>query len=176
MKKLALYANVFLTTAVICITALAAALALRFSCWEYCTVFALMGGTLAAALFFTAREKLMTAKVIADSAVICIQPAVIYGQTKEEKEEEEELRENFGIYVSSFGILLGTKVIKFNQNGIWLRNVEIGRDYISFGYGAKYEALQTIRLLYSRPGEDELAGIIENFRKETGVVPIIEGD
>ena len=174
MKKLALYAGVFLAAVVICAAALTAALALRFSYWEYCTVFALMGVTLAAALFFTASEKFMMAKAIADSAVICIQPAVIRGQTEEEK-EEEKLRENFGIYVSCFGILLGTKIIKFNQNGIWLRKVEIGRDYISFGYGARGEALQSIQLLYSRPDEEALAGIIENFRKETGVVPTIAG-
>ena len=163
MKRLALYARGFLAAAVICAAALAAALVLRFSCWEYCTVFALMGGTLAAAFFFNAREKLMTAKAIADSAVICIHPAVISGQT------------NCGIYVSSFGILLGTKIIEFNQNGIWLRNVEIGRDYISFDYGERGEELQNIRLLYSKPDEDELADIIENFRKETGVVPTIAG-
>ena len=163
MKKLALHAWGFLTTAVICAAALTAALALRFSRWEYCTIFALMTGTLAVALFFAAREKFMTAKAIADSAVIRIQPAVICGQS------------NFGIYVSSFGILLGTKIIKFNQNGIWLRNVEIGQDYISFSYGARGEELQNIRLLYSKPDKDSLAGIIENFRKDTGVVPTIAG-
>ena len=174
MKKLALYAWGFLTAAVICAAALVAALAIRFFFWEYCTVFASMGGTLAAAFFFNAREKLMTAKTIADSAVIPIQPAVICGQTEKEK-EEEELRENFGIYVSSFGILLGTKIIEFNQNGIWLQNVEIGQNYISFGYGARGEELQNIRLLYSKPDKDALAGIVENFRKDTGVVPTVAG-
>ena len=32
-----------------------------------------------------------------------------------------------------------------------------------------------IRLLYARPGEDELAGIIKKFRYETNVVPTIAG-
>ena len=85
----------------------------------------------------------------------------------------EKLRENYGIYVSTFGILLGDKIIMFNQSGIWLRKVEIGRDYISFDYGARDEALQNIRLLYSRPDGDELAGIIEKFRDETRVIPVI---
>ena len=127
-----------------------------------------------AALFFAARKKLMTAKAIADSAVICIQPAVVCGRADEEK-DEDALRENFGIYVSCFGILLGTRIIEFNQNGVWLRSVEIGQDYISFGYGERGDELHIIRLLYSKPDEGALAGIIENFRKETGVVPVIAG-
>jgi hypothetical protein len=131
-----------------------------------------MGLTLAIVLFFTTRKKLMAAKAIMDSAVICIQPAVVCGQPEADK-EEEELSENFGIFVSCFGILLGSKIIRFNQDGIWLKTVEIGQDYISFGYGARGEELHIIRLLYSRPGEGALARIIENFRKETGVVPVI---
>ena len=132
-----------------------------------------MGGALSAALYFSIRSKLAAAKTIADSAVIRIRPAILCGQTEEEN-EEEELRENFGIHVSCFGILLGTKIIKFNQNGVWLKNVEIGNDYISFGYGARGEELKSIRLLYSKPDDEKLAEVIENFRKETGVIPVIK--
>ena len=174
MKRITFLVRAFLAAVIICVAVFAAALALRFPRWEYCAVFILMGLTLAIVLFFTTRKKLMTAKAIMDSAVICIQPAVVCGRTEQER-EKEELRENFGIYVSCFGILLGAKIIRFNQDGIWLKTVEIGRDYISFGYGARGEELHIIRLLYSRPGEDALARIIENFRKETGVVPVIVG-
>ena len=163
-----------MAAAFVCIALLALALCLRFSYWEHCTVFSLMGGTLALALFLAARKKLMTARAIVESAVICIEPAVICGQGQAAK-EEEGLREDFGIYVSCFGILLGTKLIKFNQDGIWLRAVEIGADSISFGYGASSEELQTIRLLYSRPSEDTLADVMESFRKETGVMPSLTG-
>jgi len=31
---------------------------------------------------------------------------------------------------------------------------------------------QSIRLLYTKPGEDQLAVIVEKFRKETGIVPV----
>ena len=172
MRKLILYEWGFGAAAAVCAAVLAAALLIRFAYCEYCVVFALMGVTAAAVLLFATRRKLMTAKAIADSAVICIHPAVVSGQAGEES-DEEELRENFGIYVSCFGILLGTKIIPFNQNGVWLKNVMIGHDYISFGYGASGEELHSLRLLYSKPGEKELAGIIENFRKETGVVPVV---
>ena len=67
----------------------------------------------------------------------------------------------------------------YNQGGIRLRHIEIGSDYISFDYeipadryGMKKEK-QSIRLLYTNPGEDELAVIVEKFRKETGVVPAL---
>ena len=175
MKRMALYTRLFLAMAVICAIAIIIVFACRFSHWEYCAVFASMGGVIASVLFYTARKQFMTAKTIADSAVIRIQPALIFVKTEEESEEEEELRENFGIYVSCFGILLGAKIIEFNQNGIWLRNVEIGQDYISFSYGERDEELQNIRLLYSKPDADALAGIIENFRKDSGVVPAVVG-
>ena len=172
MERLSINARVFFAAAAMCLATLATALALRFPFWEYCTVFALMGGALTAALFISARKTFMTAKAIADSAVICIQPAIICGPADKEK-EDEKLRGGFGIYISCFGILIGTKIIEFNQNGIWLRSVEIGRDYIAFCYGETGGEQQNIRLLYSRPGGEALAGIIESFRKETGVVPVI---
>ena len=174
MKKLVFYTWISLAAAIACAALLAAALAFRFPWWEYLTVFALMGATLAAALFISARRRLMAAKAIVDSAVIRIQPAVICGHAEGE-EGEEALREGFGIYVSCFGILLGAKAIRFNQDGIWLKTVEIGQGYISFGYGASGEEPQNIRLLYPKPDEAALAGIVESFRKETGVVPVIAG-
>ena len=172
MKKLALLVWICLAAAVVCATLLVVAFATRFPGWEYCAVFTLMGSTIAAAMLLVTRKKLMAARAIAESAIICIQPAVIRGRAEEEK-EGKELCENFGIYVSCFGILLGTKVIEFNRNGIWLKNVDIGHDHISFGYGAPGEETHSIRLLYSKPCEDELAGIIEDFRKETGIVPVV---
>ena len=155
MKKLATNTWIPFAAAIACAALLAAALALRFPWWEYLTVFALMGATLAAALFISARRRLMAAKAIVDSAVIRIQ------------------HEDSMVYVSCFGILLGAEAIRFNQDGIWLKNVEIGQGYISFGYGANGEEPQNIRLLYPRPDEAALAGIVECFRKETGIVPAI---
>jgi len=169
LKKLLLYAKVFFTAVIICAAALTAVLIFRPPKFIlYAPVIFAMG---IAALFFliAAHRKLAAARAIADSAIIYIQPAVLRGGGG------ENISETVGMYVSCFGILLGTKIVRFNQNSIWLRNVEIGRDYISFDYGARNEELRHIRLLYSRPGGDELAGIIEKFRKETGVVPNIAG-
>ena len=169
MKKLVIYARIFLTAVIICAAALAAELVFRPPDFITYALLISAAGLAALLLLISARRKLMAAKAITESAIIYIQPAVHRG------DGGENIGEAVGMCVSCFGIMLGGRIIKFNQNGIWLRNVEIGRDYISFDYGAKDEKLQNIRLLYSRPGEDILAGIIEKFRKETGVVPVVAG-
>ena len=153
--------------------ALAGVLILRPPYWiAYAPV--ILAAGLAALLHYTpARNNLRSARLIVENTIIPIQPAVLRGRTEDDREEAEKLRDNFGIYVSAFGILLGDKIIMFNQSGIWLRKVEIGRDYISFDYGSRDEALQNIRLLYSRPDGNVLADIIEKFRDETRVVPVI---
>ena len=181
MKKLALLKWIFLSFAIFCAIVLVASLALRFTYWNYCFSFALIGGALAGALFSAAYKKLSAAQGIMETAIIRIQPAVICAQSDAEKKKGEKLREKSEMYVSCFGILLGTKIIKFNQGGVRLRNVEIGNDYISFGYEIPVDSYgvekekQSIRLLYSKPDEDELAGIIEKFREETGVTPVVTG-
>ena len=76
------------------------------------------------------------------------------------------------MFVSGFGILLGSKIIKFNQGGIRLKAVEIGRDYLSIDFGTDVE-IRNIRLLHIRPDSAALAGIIEKFRYETGITPTI---
>ena len=173
MKKLVLRVRCLLTSLIVFTAALVWVLILRPPDWIVYAPIILAGG-LAALLYYTpARKNLKNAQLIIENTILPIQLAVLRGQTEEDRDEAEKLRENFGIYVSTFGILLGDKIIMFNQKGIWLRKVEIGRDYISFDYGSRDEALQNIRLLYSRPDGNELANIIEKFRVETRVVPVI---
>jgi len=173
VKKLALHARCSLAAVIVFAAALVGVLILRPQNWiAYAPVILAVG--LAALLHCTlARKNLKNAQLIVENAIIPIEPAILRGQTEEYGGEAEKLRENFRIIVSAFGILLGDKMVIFNQNGIWLRKVEIGQDYLSFDYGARNEALQNIRLQYSRPDGNELAHIIEKFRQETRVVPVI---
>jgi len=173
MRKLVLYAWLFFTTTVICAAAFTLMIIFRPPIVVMSALLFFVAGAASVFLLVDTCKKLSVAQTIVESAVIHIEPAVIYAQTVEEQKEAERFRDNFGIYVSSFGILLGAKIIRFNQSGIWLKKVEIGTDYISFDYGEKDKEIQNIRLLYSKPGEDELVGIIENFRKDTGVVPVV---
>jgi len=172
VKRLVLWKRLFLAAAIFCAAGIVASFVFRFFGWTYCVCFSLMGGTLAFAFFYSTHKKMNVMAIIVDNTIIHIKPAVISGQTVEAKEEEEKLRENFGVRISTFGILLGNKIIKWGGGDERLKAAEIGKDYISIDYGTR-ENTQNIRLLYSRPGEDELAEIIEKFRHETGIVPEI---
>ena len=183
MKKLVIQKWILFVSTIVCAVCIAASLALRFPYWERYAAFALMGGTLTTSLFFVVRKKLITAEVIIENAIIHTQPAVICAQSNYEKQEAEKFHENFGVYVSCFGILMGSKIIRFGQDGncnTRLKSVAIGEGYISIDYityiicyGSKSEESQNIRLLYSKPDKDTLAGIIEKFRHDTGVVPVV---
>ena len=174
MRGLVLHTRIFLAAVIICAAGLTAMLAFRPANWIPFAILILAAELLSAVLFVNLRKKLKDIKGIVESMVIHIQPAVICAKSGEEKERAEKLHESTAIYVSYFGILLGSKVIKFNRDGIKLKAVEIGRDYISFDYSAKNEELRNIRLLYFKPDDkDELAGIIEKFRCNTGIVPAI---
>jgi len=173
VKKLTLRARCSLAAVIVFAAALAAALILRPPYWiAYAPV--ILAAGFSALLYYTpAQKRFRTAQVIVENTIIRSQLAVLHGQTELTKEEAEELRESFGIYVSVFGILMGDKIINWGgASGNRLKAVEIGRDYISIDCGTK-ENDQHVRLLYARPGEEELAGIINKFRHETNVVPTI---
>jgi len=115
-------------------------------------------------------RKLKMAQLIVENHILHIRPAVISGSDDQESQGEDA--DNIEVFVSYFGILLDTRVIKFNQAGIRLQGVEIGHDFVSLTYGTE-KRVQSTRLL--RPPFDaaELGGIVERFRYETGIAPVI---
>lgn len=171
MKKIAWYARCFLAASIFCAAAFAVALILKPPNWKPYAVVALITGLVAALLFFTVSKKLAAARLIVENQILHIQPAV-FRERDSMKDSKTESCETVEMFVSCFGILLGSKVIKFNQEGIRLKAVEIGRDYLSLDYGRDTDHLN-IRLMHSRPDSDVLAGIIEKFRYETGITPTI---
>jgi hypothetical protein len=140
----------------------------------YWAAYALMiaaAGSTALCLHLAARKKLMAAQLVMENAILHIAPAVLHG--RDEKAAANPC-ETVGMYVSVFGILLGNEIIAWGQDGDRrLQAVEIGRDCLSIDYGT-LEQSQNIRLLYTRPDSDSLAAIVENFRYETGVVPVVK--
>ncbi|HOM43188.1 MAG TPA: hypothetical protein PK481_06620 [Bacillota bacterium] len=102
------------------------------------------------------------ARLIIENKIIHIEAA--------ETESESKMKKSIEIFVSCFGILLDSKIIKFNTEGISLKKVEIGHDYILIAYG-KGEKCETIKLMHSNINEPELRDIIEKFRRETGIIP-----
>lgn len=121
---------------------------------------------------FLIRElgKLKIVRLIAENQILHINTAVISDITGETSQSKDS--EYTEVIISYFGILLDEKTIKFNQDGIRLRSVEIGNDFISFTYGTEKRA-RKIRIL--RPDIDQatIAEISEKFRYETGITPTL---
>lgn len=171
MKKIAWYARCFMAASIFCAVTFAAALILQPPNWKPYTVVVLSAGLIAAFLFFTMSQRLTAARLIVENQILHIQPAVLR-ELDSMKESEAESCETVEMFVSCFGILLGSKVIKFNQEGIRLKAVEIGQDYLSLDYGRDTD-IRNIRLIHARPDSAVLADIIEKFRYETGITPTI---
>lgn len=115
-------------------------------------------------------KKLKIARLIVENHIFSIRTAVINRKSADTMRPAET--ENIVVFVSYFGILLDSKIIKFNQDGIRLKAVEFGRDFISLTYGTD-KRLQSARLLRPVITCRELEGIAEKFRFETGIVPVI---
>lgn len=181
MKDLTRQTYLYGAAAIICASGAVATLFLRFALWELSFVFCLVAGGIACVVFLGMHKELTAARAIAETAVLRIYPAVISVQSEHEKKKWKKLCEESAAYVSCFGILLGKTVVKFNQDGIKLRNVEIGKSHICFKYEVPADEYsmdtekQSIRLLYSRPDGDELAEIVEAFSTHAGVIPVIVG-
>ncbi|MGI5835755.1 MAG: hypothetical protein ACOX87_04580 [Chloroflexota bacterium] len=82
-----------------------------------------------------------------------------------------EKAESYDVFVSYFGILLGSRIVRFNQDGIFLKGVKIGRDSISLTYGTD-KGTRITRFLHPEISQGELERIAERFRYETGIVPV----
>jgi len=175
VKKLKLQALCSLAAVIVFTAAGIAALMLRPPYWAAYAPVIMALGFAALLRYIPARSEYGAAQVIVENAIIRVQLAEIRGRTEWDLEEAEKLRETFSVYISTFGILLGGKTIKWGGSSEKrLKAVEIGRDYISVDYGTK-ENNQNFKLLYARPDEDELARIIKKFQYETNVVPSVAG-
>lgn len=126
-----------------------------------------IASAVAAGFWLRELSKLKIARLIAENPILHIRTAVI-----SDLSAEAEQSENTEVIVSYFGILLDEKVIKFNQDGIRIRDVEIGGDFISFTYGTE-KRTQNIRLLRPAIDSAELDKIAEKFRYETGITPTL---
>ncbi len=121
---------------------------------------------IAAGFWLRGLSKLKIARLIAENSILHISTAVISDISAGAAQPENI--ENTEVIVSYFGILLGEKIIKFNQDGIRLSAVEIGNDYISFTYGTE-KRTQNIRLLRPAIDPETIAEISEKIRYETGI-------
>lgn len=137
--------------------------------WIFLGLGILVSGFLLA-LWVREIQILKIATLISENEILNISPAII----SDEMDGKTGCATPKGIKVliSYFGILLDAKIIKFNQDGIRLKGVEIHRNYISITYGTE-QWIQNIRLMSSIYDEEEIKKISKKFEYETGIKPII---
>lgn len=121
-----------------------------------------------AALSIREHKKLQTAEMIIDNQILHIRPAAIETGGGRRPLPAEAIE----VYISGFGVLLDSEVIKFNMDGIYLKGVEIDSEYLCLAYGANLNTQKT-RILHGAIDSREMGDIVEKFNFETGIVPII---
>lgn len=103
------------------------------------------------------------AKLIVENTIIRI-PSVLIG---------EDYTENIEIYISCFGILIDSKVIKYNVGNIKLKGIEINTEYICLNFG-RDEKIQKTCILHGSISEEEQQQISKRFHRETGIMPVLK--
>lgn len=111
------------------------------------------------------------ARLIMENEILHIQIARIEDETLKAKNDDLPA-DSVDAHISCFGIILGSKVIKFNTDGIVLKSIDIGPEYISFVYCAsgKYKTLQ---VLHGVINQHKIQDFVERISYETGVIPLI---
>ncbi len=122
---------------------------------------------------FLIREysKYKVAKLIMENKIMHIK--VAKKEMKVSKSIIGMLPYSIDVYISYFGVLLGSKIIKFNMDEIALKSVKIGIEFISFVYDSNGK-IQTLTILHGSIKKQELQDFVERIRYETGVIPVIE--
>ncbi len=121
-------------------------------------------------LYLKIKQSVKAARLIIENQILHIEPAVIQQHTGEKIFLRPE--DSVEVFVSCFGILLDTKIIKFNQQGIRLERVELDRDFIRLTYGTK-QKVQSTKLLHRNISDAALAEISRRFLYETGITSTI---
>ena len=136
----------------------------------------LVAGICAAIFWLIEYRRLKIAQLIVENKILQIHPVVFGGNPCPAggifNNLTTEHAENMDIFISYFGILLGRRVIQFAFDGVRLKEVELGQDFIMLTYGNDNEA-QSMHLLHAAAGQDKLEIIAEKFRRETGIIPSV---
>lgn len=111
------------------------------------------------------------AKLILDNVILFIQSARVEENTIDSGYNGVQV-DGLGIYISCFGILMESKIIKYNIDEIILKSVEIDRKYLYISYGNDKKISQ-IRIIYGDMSKTERQNFIERFSFETGITPVI---
>jgi hypothetical protein len=138
-------------------------------------VFIIAGEGIIIYLLLNEIMNLKTAGLIKENFILKVKTAVISEITGKDTCQKPIVSEDSEIYVSYFGILYNGKIAKFNQDGIRLKAMVIGSDFISFTYGNEKQ-MQNLRIVRPDIEPEAMNEMINKFRFETGITPtIIDG-
>lgn len=127
----------------------------------------LSASLLAALLSVREGRRQSAASLIMENQILHLASAAFQARHTGKPEKEVE------VYVSCFGLLLDSRIIKYNQEGIRLKAVEIGQNWISLDYGTD-AITRNVSLRYAEVETSRLEDMIEGFRYETGVIPVLK--
>jgi hypothetical protein len=122
-------------------------------------------------MLFRQHSTYNTVRLITENVIIHIE----YAKVKQESNKGNKdiiLFDGIDAFISCFGVLLGSTVIKFNMDGIRLKDVQVTDEFISLVYGTDKNT-QSIKLFHGIMDKQEIARTAERFRYETGIVPTI---
>lgn len=131
------------------------------------------GATSIALLMLLVRHSclLYDASLIWDNRILVVSSAVISISGSEGEIDEEET------VVSTFGILIGSKIYKWGCNGLGgvkLRTIEIDRVRIYLAFGNEAEIME-VELLHGMSDRQEVMDLKQRLWHETGVTAKISG-
>lgn len=111
------------------------------------------------------------ANLIWDNRILAVPSAVISISGGKEKKDAEETA------VSTFGILIGSKIYKWGCDGVRgvrLRAIEIDRERIHMTFGDETEIMR-VELLHGMADKQEVMDVKQKLWRETGVSTTISG-
>ena len=129
--------------------------------------FLLISNTVLARLWVIIYRKYKAARLIKENTILVI-CSCIFSSFSQESAKPDDIK-NEKIQISYFGILIANNIIRFNQNGIQLKAVEIGPDYLSFTYG-KEKNIKNIKLFRPQILQEELDKFVDRIHFETGII------
>lgn len=109
---------------------------------------------------------LRAARLITENGLFQISPVTLAGADGSPVSDPET-----EIVVSCFGVLLNSRVVRFNRRENRLWRVEIGRDSMKLIYGTQKDQKQ-MTLLHKPISADTARRLAERFRVETGAETI----
>lgn len=121
-----------------------------------------------AVLFYCWLQRVRSAELITQNAIICIPAGKVSGGEGDiplSKSDQAKL-----VIVSGFGVLAGEKIYKFNCDGIRLFSMEIDYQFISLSFGTR-EKQRRLKIRHGLSEKEELLAIAEKIHYETGVSP-----